>query len=66
MKEAHEYAEAMKVHMIGVGITGMNVDHMFKDHINVKGSDAYEPVIKRLAKLVAQEAGHATAFKRSA
>jgi hypothetical protein len=39
---------------------------MFKDHINVKGSDAYEPVIKRLAKLVAQEAGHATAFKRSA
>jgi hypothetical protein len=66
MKEAHEYAASLKIHMIGVGIAGMQVGHMFPDNIMVTGSDAYEPVIKKLAKLVAQEAGHAPSFKRAA
>ena len=52
--------------MIGVGIAGCKVKHMFQDCIEVSGSDAYEPVIKKLAKLVAKEAGHAAGFKRTA
>lgn len=65
MKEAHQYAASLKIHMIGVGIARMQVGHMFPDNITVDGSDAYEPVIKKLAKLVAQEAGHAPSFKRA-
>ena len=66
MKEAQAYADAAGVHMIGVGISGMSVSHLFKDFIEVSGSDAYEPVIRKLSKLVAQEAGHAANFKRQA
>jgi hypothetical protein len=65
MKEAHEYAAGAKVHMIGVGIGGVRVHHLFPDSIEVRGSDAYGPVIRKLAKLVAQEAGHAAHFKRA-
>lgn len=66
MKEAHAYADAIGVHMIGVGITGMKVSHLFKDSVEVSGADAYEPVIRKLSKLVAKESGHAAHFKRSA
>ena len=66
MTEAHEVANSIGVHMIGVGISKCKVGHLFPDHIVVDGVDAYEPVIKRLAKLVAQESGHAAHFKRAA
>jgi len=66
MKEAHTYANSVGVHMIGVGISGMRVSHLFTDSVEVNGPDAYEPVIRKLAKLVAQEAGHAAQFKRAA
>ena len=52
--------------MIGVGIGGMDVSHLFTDSISVQGSDAYEPVIRKLAKLVAKEAGHEAGFRRAA
>lgn len=66
MAEAQRYAKAIGVHMIGVGIDGMKVNHLFKDFINVRGADAYEPVMKKLAKLISQEAGHEAGFKRAA
>jgi len=66
MNEAHQYAASIGVHMIGVGIGGMDVSHLFTDSISVQGSDAYEPVIRKLAKLVAKEAGHEAGFRRAA
>ena len=66
MKEAHAYAAAVKVHMIGVGIANCKVSHLFPDNVEVDSSDAYEPVIRKLAKLIAKEAGHAAGFKRAA
>lgn len=58
MRDAHRYAESIGVHMIGIGIDGADVSGMFKDYVNVKGADAYEPVIKKLAKLIAKESGN--------
>jgi cobalamin biosynthesis protein CobT len=66
MEEAHSLAKAVGVHMIGVGISGMQVSHLFPDNVEVSGADAYEPVIRKLAKLIAKEAGHAAGFKRAA
>lgn len=66
MEEAHQLAERAGVHMIGVGITGMRVSHLFKDSIEVRGADAYEPVIRRLAKLIAEEGKHGSRFQRAA
>jgi len=66
MKEAHAYASTIGVHMIGVGIGGMRVSHLFQDYVEVNGADAYEPVVRKLAKLIAKEAGHAAQFKRVA
>jgi hypothetical protein len=54
-----EMADSAGIHMIGVGIAGQRVDHLYRDCVNVAGADAYEPVIKRIAKLIAQEIGHA-------
>lgn len=66
MKEAHDYAASVGVHMIGVGIAGRKVGELFSDNVEVEGADSYEPVIKKLAKLVAKESGHAATFKRAA
>ncbi len=66
MEEAHALANSIGVHMIGVGIAGNHVGHLFSDAVEVSGPDAYEPVMKKLAKLVAKEAGHAVGFKRAA
>jgi cobalamin biosynthesis protein CobT len=65
MKEAHQFAKSIGVHMIGLGIGGMHLSHMFPDYIEVSGSDAYEPVIRHLAKLIAKESGHVAGFKRA-
>lgn len=66
MKEAHALADGMGIHMIGIGINGMKVSHLFRDSVEVRGVDAYEPVIRKVAKFIAQEVGHGRAFKRAA
>ena len=53
------------IHMVGVGIAGITVNHLFKEYINVSGSDAYEPAIKLLSKIIARETGHGS-YRRAA
>lgn len=66
MQEAQALATSLNIHMVGVGVAGQDVKHLFRDYVNVSGVEAYEPVIKRMAKLIAEEAGHAATFRRAA
>jgi Mg-chelatase subunit ChlD len=54
-RDANELARRANVHLIGVGIDGMSVAHIFADHVEVTGSEMYEQVMKRIAKYLAQE-----------
>jgi cobalamin biosynthesis protein CobT len=67
MAEAHEYAAAIGVHMIGIGISGLNAGRLFKDFVNVRGADAYEPTMRKVAKLMSAEENRGkSACRRSA
>ena len=65
IREYQALAERNNIHLVGVGIAGKTVNHLFKDCINVSGADAYEPAIKLLSKIIAKEVGHGT-FRRAA
>ncbi|NJN00416.1 MAG: hypothetical protein HC793_01795 [Aquincola sp.] len=53
--DAVALARSLDVHMVGVGIEGCDVSHIFSDAISVSSSAMYEVVMKRLAKYIAQE-----------
>lgn len=55
MKEAHSFARSTGTQIVGVGICGMRVSHMFPDYVEASGADAYEPVMQKLAKILAKE-----------
>jgi hypothetical protein len=57
-------ADKAGVHLIVVGVCGAPVK-IWRNNISISGADAFEPVMRHIAKYVAKEAGHA-AFRRAA
>lgn len=57
-------ADKAGVHLIVVGVCGAPVD-IWRSHISISGTDAFELVMRHIAKYVAKETGHA-AFRRAA
>lgn len=56
-------AAQAEIHVIGVGLDGMKVSHMFPDYVNVTGPDCYDIVMKKVAKILAKEFGNGPSRK---